>query len=190
MKLILFTFSFISAISAFSQDMTFYRENITMRIEREKFYVTGLYYLRCERPEKKLLVYPFPAGQRYGPPDSVLIIDLTTGKEVLPLKADSTKLLFDVDFSTDPGKLVQISYQQELLGNHAEYILRSTRAWHQPLEEAHYQLITPQFLQITRFSIPPQDTLLAGKETIYTWELMNYMPETNMIIEFEADYEK
>lgn len=169
---------------SYGQDISFYRENITMRISVDKFYVTGLYYLRCDKPEKKLLAYPFPLDKLYGQVDSILIYDLTSDTGLSPLRSDSAGLVFAVDFRSGGEKLVQISYQQELLGNRAEYILKSTRAWRQPLDEAHYQLVVTNDFIMTHFSIPPQDSIMAGKEKVYTWDMMNYMPLENMVFGF------
>lgn len=176
--------AFICSLITVGQDVSFYRENITMMISGRTFYVTGLYYLRSDCPENIFMAYPFPTKKLYGIADSILIIDLTDGSEIMPLRSDSATLTFPVDFLEGKEKLLQISYQQALNDNQAEYILKSTRAWQKPLEEAHYQLIIPQTLTVTRFSIPPMDSLSAGSEKIYTWDMTNYMPTVNMVFDF------
>jgi hypothetical protein len=167
------------------QKLSFYRENITMKIQEQQFYVSGTYYFRYNLTDKKLLYYPFPTGDQYGNPDSVFLYDLTNNTPVEPMKQDSSGLLFLVDFSKNSDISVQISYKQPLLGNQAKYILETTKVWGKPIEEAFYQLITPANIVITRFAIPPHDSIITNLEKIYTWEESDYMPERNMVFEFE-----
>jgi hypothetical protein len=167
------------------QQLSFYRENITMKIQEQQFYVSGTYYFRYNLTDKKLLYYPFPTGDQYGNPDSVFLYDLTNNKPIEPMKQDSSGLLFLVDFSKSSDISVQISYRQTLLGNQAEYILETSKVWGKPFEEASYQLIIPANIVITRFAIPPGDSIITNPDKIYTWEKYNYMPEKNMVFEFE-----
>jgi hypothetical protein len=181
------TFFILIALSlgVSGQKLTFYRENITMKIQEQQFYVSGTYYFRYNLTDKKLLYYPFPTGDRYGNPDSVYLYDLTNNKSIEPMKQDSSGLLFLVDFSNNSDISIQISYKQPLFGNKAEYILETTKVWGKTLEEASYQLITPENIVITRFAIPPGDSITTGQDKIYIWEKYNYMPEKNMVFEFK-----
>ena len=170
--------------SLVSQDLSFYKEIITMRISNHRFYITGTYYLKNSALEQKVLIYPFPVGPAYGKVDSVVIFDLTDNQLVKPEITDSAKLLFIIDFTNDYEKVLQISYQQELKEFRAEYILESTLNWREPIKEVHYQLIISKDLEITDFSILPGDSIITENEIIYTWEKYNYLPSRNMIFDF------
>jgi hypothetical protein len=156
-----------------------------MKIEKDYFYVSGSYYLRTTGDKSLTLIYPFPADSLYGLADSALIYNLTADTTVSILNRKPNPLVFIADFGDLPELVLLISYRQKLLGNRAEYILESTQGWRKPLEQADYQLIVPVDLEITSFSIPPDEVVNTGEEQIFYWSRKNYMPLVNMIFEFE-----
>ncbi len=167
-----------------SQGLSFYKENITMKITKDYFHVTGIYYLRNDRNSSEILIYPYPVDSLYGPVDSIYIYNMTTHKNITPLKTDLYKTVFKLDFSYPGDLVIQISYRQRLNGNHAEYILKSTISWKQPLDQADYQLIVPSGLQISSFSMVPHDSIVTDQEVVYLWNKYNYMPSENLIFEY------
>jgi hypothetical protein len=185
MNRFLFIILITLSLGVSGQKLSFYRENITMKIQGQQFYVSGTYYFRYNLTDKKLLYYPFPTGDQFGNPDSVFLFDLTNNIQIEPMEQDNSGLLFLVDFSKCSEISVQISYKQPLLGNQAEYILETTKVWGKSFDEATYQLIIPTSISITRFAIPPNDSIITDMEKIYTWEKYNYMPERNLVFEFE-----
>jgi hypothetical protein len=180
--LLVFHFSFFT-IQA--QDVSFYKENITMKIEQDYFYVTGNYFLRTTGDQSIILVYPLPVDSLYGEVDSINIFNLTTNHPVNILERKKDVAVFKAEFGEYKEIEILISYRQKLLGNRAEYILESTASWRRPLEQADYQLIAPKGLEIINFAIPPDKSISAGEETIYYWAKKNYMPDRNMKFEFK-----
>ncbi len=181
-----FLFSVFIVLSAniFSQGLSFYKEIITMKIDRGYFHVTGIYYLRSDRKTSEVLVYPYPAGPLYGAVDSVSIHNLTSDKPVTPLKTDKLNTIFNIDFSHAGDQEIQIYYRQRIAGNRAEYILKSTIGWKKPLDHASYQLIVPSGIRISSFSIIPQDSIATDREVVYLWNKYHYMPSENLIFEY------
>jgi hypothetical protein len=167
-----------------SQGLNFYKENITMKIDPGYFHVTGIYYLKSDRIANEILVYPYPVDSLYGAVDSICIYNMTTNKLVKPLKTDSYKTIFNIDFPQAGEQVIQISYRQKLTGNRAEYILKSTIGWKKTLDQANYQLIVPSAFQISNFSIVPQDSIVTSQEIIYLWNKNNYMPAENLIFSY------
>jgi len=155
-----------------------------MKIEADYFYVTGNYYLKTTGDRSIILVYPFPVDSLYGEVDSIYIFNLTSNTPVEFLDKKKNSLVFKADFGEFREIEILISYRQRLLGSRAEYILESTKGWRKPFEQADYQLIIPNDLEITLFSIPPDETVIADEERVYYWSRKNYMPEINMIFEF------
>jgi len=166
------------------QNISFYKENITMKIEKEAFYVTGIYQVKTDTCQKGILLYPFPEDRKYGKVDSIYIYNLTTNQIIEPLKVESSHLIFKIDFSRHKDLKIHISYRQKLNSTRAEYILKTTQSWHKPLLSANYQLIVPSDVMVYQFSILPQDWIITETETIYYWEKSNYMPEENFIFDF------
>jgi hypothetical protein len=174
-----------SLFTAHSQDISFYKENITMQIEKDHFYVTGIYYLQSAGDSSVLLVYPLPVDSLYGDVDTIAIFNLSANKFIEPLARRKDAVVFKADFNGPDPISILISYRQKLLGNRAEYILETTASWQKPLVQADYQLIVPKITKITSFSIPPDESVASENETIYYWTRRNYMPPVNMIFEFE-----
>ena len=182
-SILLFVFHF-SFFTFQGQDISFFKENITMKIEQDFFYVTGDYFLKTDKDSSIVLVYPFPVDSLYGEVDSILIFNITGNKPIEILSKKKTGVLFRADFGKEKEIQLLIAYRQKLPGNKAEYILESTASWRKPLEQADYQLIVPADLEITRFSIQPDTFMEAGEEMVYYWTKKNYMPRVNMIFEF------
>lgn len=167
-----------------SQNISFYKENITMKIEADSFCVTGIYYLRGDEHERATMIYPFPVDSLYGEVDSFYIYNLITNESIIPQQINKNNAVFSIDFADNQELIIQISYRQKLLYNYAEYILKSTINWKESLDEAYYQLIIPEYIEITKFSIFPGDSIIADNEKIYMWEEYNYLPEKNLIFEY------
>jgi hypothetical protein len=171
-------------IAASGQGFTFYKENITLKIHRGCFYVTGVYYFRNDNSKTEALIYPFPVDPLYGAVDSLFIFNTTTNQVIKPLKTGLDGMAFKVDFSKLREQVIQVSYRQTLLDHRAEYILKSSIGWKKPLDQANYQLIVPLDMRISRFSIFPQDSIVTDHEVIYTWKKQNYFPSENLIFEY------
>jgi len=176
--------SLVINTNIFGQPLSFYKENITMKIEKEHFYVNGIYYLDNINNDIRSIIYPLPVDSVYGPIDSLYIINLTSGKIIQPIKEDSNLVVFKVDFSKHNKIEIQISYRQKLFGNRAEYILNSTLAWKKPIGQVNYQLIVPAEIEIQDFSIQPDDLIINTNSTVYYWEKYNYLPSENLIFDF------
>jgi hypothetical protein len=174
----------LQTIAGNSQGFSFFRESITMKITEKAFYVTGIYYLKDHPGKSRVLINPYPANSDLGNVDSVNIYNLSSNKAIIPKKNNNKGTLFTVEFGPDSILMIQISYKQALLGMHAEYILTTTRNWGKPLQQANYQVIVPYELHISRFSIPPQDSTISEKETIYYWEKSNYLPSVDLRFDF------
>jgi len=172
----------IESLSA--QNLSFYKENITMKIEGDYFYVTGLYYLQYSGQEMSTLVYPYPIDAQYGEVDSVKIYDLSSNEYIEPVYNKKSGTVFIIQGNSTGGIILQISYRQKLLANKAEYILTSTITWGKPLDKADYQLIIPKDYTIVNFSIPPDESIINDKEKVYYWSKEYYMPDRNMVFEF------
>lgn len=182
-----FILLFIIHFSLFTtkgQDVSFYKEIITMKIEKDYFYVSGSYYLKTVRDRSVALVYPFPVDSLMGEVDSILVFDMTENKPIELINKRAEGIAFKADFGDKNELVILISYRQKLLGGRAEYILESAKGWKKPFEEADYQLIIPDSLKVVSFSIPPDESVISDKEIIYYWSKTNYMPSKNIVFEF------
>jgi hypothetical protein len=175
-------FSFISK----SQELEFYGENITFELSDSIFKVTGIYYL-CNTGDKKvkqILYYPFPIdSQYYGHVNFIRISNKDSLINIL--RRDKGGMYFGLGIEPYKATECIISYQQKLLNNRVEYILKTTKKWKRPFEIAYYKLIIPDNLKITNISYKPDSILTINNDLIYLWHKKNFMPDRNMIIEFQ-----
>lgn len=167
-----------------SQDISFCKENITMKLEKDNFQVAGDYFLKTTNDSSIVLFYPFPVDSLYGEADSIIIFNINNNEEIEILSRKKTGVVFRADFGNEKEIHLLIAYRQKLLGNKAEYILKTTAGWRKPLEIADYQLIVEDRLIVTGFSIEPDSFMDSGEEKIYYWSRENYMPSENLIFEF------
>ncbi len=166
----------------FSQNLEFYKEDLSFEVKNHTFYVKGIYYFAniSDKPLSSAILYPFPIDKtEYGAVDSVSVIDVNTNKAV-KCKIDSIGAYFYIYLDPYMSTKFQISYQQKILKNKCEYILLTTKTWGKPFEQANYQL-TLTDASIASFSIPPDSSSISKNTSRYFWDKHNYMPNANMV---------
>ena len=178
---------FASPLIAFSQNLKFYREDLTFEIKDGFFYVDGIYNF-CNNGEQGIqqtLFYPFPIDSLYGGVDSMRAVDVNKRAADVITNKTATGLFFKVELGTYGIGKYKISYRQKLLKNKAEYILVTTQKWGAPFDNALYRLITPGRMKITSFSYTPDETKQVKSKMIYSWSKKNFMPDKNMVFYFK-----
>ncbi|MCK9204951.1 MAG: hypothetical protein M0P58_11030 [Bacteroidales bacterium] len=171
----------------FSQDLRFYREDLTFEIKNGFFKVDGIYNF-CNNGNMEVhqvLFYPFPVDSLYGAVDSVNTFDYNTGSTNLILNQTDKGFLFKIGLEPYGTGKYRIAYRQKLLKNKAEYILVTTQKWNIPFENAVYKLIAPVEIRITSASYNPDSARQTNDRTTYYWTKMNFMPDKNMIFYFK-----
>lgn len=141
---------FLITKSLFSQNLQFYREDLTFEIKDGYFYVDGIYNF-CNNGDKEIkqvLFYPFPVDSLYGRVDSINAIDVNAKSQNIIFNNTEKGFLFKVELKPYGIGKYKISYRQKLLKNKAEYILVTTQKWGTPFESSDYKLKTPQTLKL------------------------------------------
>ena len=168
-----------------SQDLEFYGEDLTFEIFDSMFQVNGTYYL-CNVGNKainQILFYPFPVdSQYYGDINSIRISKKDTIIKIT--RQDKSGVYFGLKLKPYKTVEYEIFYNQRLLKNKADYILETTKKWKKPFETADYKLIIPDNLVIDYISYEPDSILTENSKLIYLWHKKDFMPDRNMIIEF------
>jgi hypothetical protein len=171
----------------YAQDASFFKENLTFKIEGDYFKVEGEYYLRklTDTTDRIILFYPFPTDSFFAPVDSLFIFDMGRTKPIPVLKQSVKGAFFSLEL--DSVNVILIAYRQKMLGNQARYILTTTSYWGRAFEQAGYTLITPASLEVTSFSYAPDGRQVIGNEIVYSWRKYNFMPDRDMIFTFEEN---
>lgn len=187
-KRILVINTFLLTIPAFSQNLEFYREDIIFKIHAGYFNVEGFYFFRNtgETTLRKMLTYPFKTDdQLYGPIDNFQIKDITDKDDDLLIRFSQEKADFIVTLDPLQKKRYRISYRQQMKTKKAEYILTTTRKWGGAFEVVHYWLELPKNMSLEYCSYEPDSTYINESKRFYTWEISDFMPDRNFILQLK-----
>lgn len=172
---------------AFSQNLQFYREDLSFEIKNGYFYVDGIYNF-CNNGDKEIrqvLFYPFPADSLYGGVDSINALDVNAKSQNIITNKTEKGFFFKIALSPYGTNKYKISYRQKLLKNKAEYILLTTQKWGKPFVSCKYKLVTPSAMIITSSSYSPDSTKQRNDKKIYYWSKKDFMPDKNMVFYFK-----
>jgi hypothetical protein len=178
---------FIYPSVVFSQNLQFYREDLTFEIKEGYFYVDGIYNF-CNNSDKmirQVLFYPFPEDSLFGKVDSIKASDVILKSGNIITQSNDKGFYFKVEINPYGVGKYRISYRQKLLRNKAEYILLTTQKWGKPFENSLYKLIIPDTLKITSTSYTPDSTEHVNQKEIFYWNKKDFMPDKNMIFYFK-----
>jgi len=164
----------------------FYREDLTFIIDDSSFTVTGYYYFlnTSEENEKLDMLYPFPIRDDFGKVTDVYAYIYGNPLKNALLHYNNNAAMINLEVKAGSVTMLRIGYTQELLGEKAEYILTSTKAWGQSLKEVNYILIAPEELQIDSLSYPPDFSNTKSGKAIFYYHKENFMPDREFEIYF------
>lgn len=185
-RFLLFIFLFFNIINVSSQNIEFYREDLTFKIEKNYFSVDGLYYF-CnvtDKNQKINILYPFPADSTYGNIDSIFVL-LNDSIPIEFYKKENKGIFFYIKVNKYGTTKYRIKYRQKIKANKAEYILITTQSWKKPFEIVNYKLIVSNNIKITDISYKTDSIKNSATNTFYYWQKKDFMPDKNMIIKFE-----
>lgn len=177
----------IMAFQGFSQNISFFAEDLKFDLNDDRFEVDGLYHFRNNTAEeiRQMLFYPFPDTEVYGSISHVSIHPADDTTNMLS-RQNEDGCLFKLKIPPNEEVVYRIGYRQQLKANKAKYIITSTQAWEAPFETAKFQLAFPKDLQTLTSSIPP-DSIASGSENVtYFWNRKNFMPDRDFEFEFKT----
>jgi hypothetical protein len=170
---------------AYSQRANFFKEDITFRLDGICLNVEGYYWFSNNSTTSVAtdIFYPFPAysGEKI---DSIRLYNISRGQEVHYTLDGTHGISFDLFINPHDTAVFLIGYREKLFGDSASYVLRTTQSWGKPLNHAEYKLLVPDSLVMKGFSYPPIKMYMIQGETIYYWEMDNFMPTRDMIFYF------
>ena len=175
---------FVAGLCFARSGLHFTEEDLSFGIADSVFSVQGIYYFSTDADGKYSILYPFPEDEIYGDPYDIRVLDMQKGEEIAfkSLK-NSRSIRFVVNADEDTPVL--ISYKQRLHSNTARYILMSTHSWKESLGRVEYKLEIPGSMTITFFSIQPDSEVDLGESRLFLWQRENFMPNCDLIFEFE-----
>jgi hypothetical protein len=167
-----------------SQDLQFYREDITFKLN-ENYMATDACYYFCNTGNKDVktqLFYPFPENT-LEQIDTLMILDLDT-HEVISYRKGKTGVFFGISVKAYGQSAYRIYFQQWLTGNNFKYILTSTKNWGRALEFANFELLAPVSLSIDSISYPADTSYIKDNLQFYFWKKKDFMPARDFEVAF------
>jgi hypothetical protein len=167
-----------------AQDASFTRQSVNMKIDKGHLLISGMYFVSGPAEESSSISFPFPFGVNYGEIDSLHIYDVVKSDFITFDKKVRKSVTFTLDFDNKGKSMIQIYYRLKLLGNKAEYPFREDEVDFAKLDKACFYLIAPTEMNVRNFTYLPKDTIDAGLNVVYYWEMHDFKPEQNFEFRF------
>ncbi len=170
------------------EHIEFIREKITIELSENLLMISGFYHYKNPEKKSKLikLYYPFPQDKSYGKIIHAFAFDVNdTNRINLLLTTHEKYAIIKLSIKALEHKILCIGYTQEVLGNKAEYITTTTKAWHKPLKSAYFELIVPSNVAVDSISYKPDDTLEFQNKTYYYFNKDKFWPDENFVFFFK-----
>jgi hypothetical protein len=162
----------------------FQREKITISIAENRIAVHGEYVLSNMLPASRSvgLFYPFPVDSLHPFPLNVSVV---SGDTTVPFRKAEDGIYFRVKLLPKSSAIVSISYDQQCLVPKACYILKSTAAWHAPLEEADFEIHVPKGIELKSMSYAADEILKNREAVVYSFTRKKFMPSIDLCFEWD-----
>lgn len=170
----------------FSQQVDFFREEISFELDSLFFTVNGEFYFRNNSDQLLSPMVTFPIGRVEGEKqlDTILVFAQEDLVNPLPVQIRDTIVKFTIYLPPGEERLFKVLYKQRHNGHSARYILTTTAFWKKPLEHAAYSLFYPGYIMIRSFSIPPDAKRDFEGARIYTWTRRAFLPTKDFQVDF------
>ncbi len=177
--------AFLSGLCFAKSGLHFVEEDLSFGIKDSVFSVMGVYYFSPDKPMNHLILYPFPDDDLMGEAYNIFVKDMDS-KIDIPFKMKKDKSGITFLLNTKKCTSVYIGYKQRLFSDYARYILLSTYSWQEPIKRVEYKLNILDNINITYFSIEPDNQLCLDFGSIYFWQRDNFLPPCDMIFKYKV----
>lgn len=170
------------------QSISFFKETLSFKLNRDSFEVDGLYYFRnhTNTEIRQVMFYPFPDVEQYGKIKSIEIkTEGDTASQILSISEKGA--LFRLFMDPNSEVIYHIRYSQFLQSNQAKYIITTTRKWGEGFEQADYNMEFTEAIEIDSVTIKPDSIVQKQNLTKYFWHRENFMPEVDFIFWFSQN---
>ncbi|MGD1047075.1 MAG: hypothetical protein ABR936_17360 [Bacteroidota bacterium] len=172
---------------AYSQELSFYKEDITFTLDRKHFTVDAFYWFanQSDKNYEKIIYYPFGNSSEKEQIDSIEIVNVSLNIIPTIIDHDKNGFSFLLGIAARDTAVYHIKYIQNITCDSVKYILISTQQWNKALDHAEYKLIVDKHIILTKFSYKPDKVYDINDKKIYYWARSNFMPTSDMIFHFK-----
>lgn len=171
-RILFFIIIIFPQITCAQNQVRFFSESIDFSIDSAHFSVNGLYHFsnRTDQNLKQTILFPFPENEE----TSVNRVDNLTYNTQIPYHQTENGITFKLHLLPFDTIILNISYSQKVSTKNT-YILESSQAWNEPLENASYSLKYNSSIVIDSLSISPD----SEQDNIYYWNKTDFYPSEN-----------
>lgn len=170
---------------AFSQELRFFKEKITIHVYDGYCRVRGTYFFNntAHTPVTRIFYYPvavhktmpFPHFWRVEHRPSINI----------PFYVGDQGISFTKKISPHSIDSFQVEYRQKTARRTFEYVLASTSSWKAPIDSVEIDILVPEKFTLQSLSIPYDRVIHRRDRLEYTIARSNFFPKENLIIQWE-----
>ena len=171
------------AVAGAKPEYRFVREDIRISLKDGFATIEGNYFMSAPGPTPFGIYYPFP--------DDVIPEDITvqevavsSGTQIVPHQTLREEHGLRIALPPRPQDhlLLEVTYRQRLRENSLRYVLRTTRSWERPLEDASFILRWPDSLGAPRSTLPFKILRRAERWALMRFEAKQFLPDTDLVV--------
>lgn len=169
---ITFCFYFVSNKIASKNRIQFVNEEICISIFDNKIQTRGVYFFKNKGiiSITHQIRYPFPT-------DKYAVESISIDNNEIDYIIDGKSIYFNITFEALEEKKLEIIYSEDYKEVYT-YILTTTASWHQPLENAFFEIIN----NVNDSSLEINYSFEKIAPNKYKYYVETFMPEQNLII--------
>ncbi len=187
-NLFIFLIPALFALSANSQSVTFYKENLVMKLDASHVTVTGEYSFRNNyaTDASQTMFLPLPLATGNLKIDSISVVDETMQSNILHYRKLPAGLFFQLTFHGQEQKKIRVFYIMDHDGRNVRYLVMThVQYWKRPLSQGTYTLqIEDSSIIIDSTSYKPDEILTINAKATRTWHKVNFNPDRELDIWF------
>ncbi|RKY33270.1 MAG: hypothetical protein DRP74_00085 [Candidatus Omnitrophota bacterium] len=186
---ILTIFTFLPYIAqADKYPFDFFKEKVTLSIDKGELNVEGIYYIRNKFSEEEELVilYPFPIDRYHSYPHQISI-NYIDGKnrESVQFIQEEEGVLWPLKIAAGATKCILIEYNQAFKDKEATYITTTTQGWGKALEEAKFIVSVPADFREVKLSYQPDKTEAKNNRVFYYINKVDFLPVEDLVVKWK-----
>ena len=176
------------ASSAYGQPVSFYKENLLMKLDASHITVTGEYSFKNNYGVEvnQTIFFPLPLTTRELKLDSVSVFDESEQTYIRHIRKLPAGLFFQLTFHGQEQKKLRIYYVMDHDGRNVRYLVMThVQYWRNPLPQGTYTLqIEDPSITIDSTSYKPDNVLSDNTRTTHTWHKVKFNPDKELDIWF------
>jgi hypothetical protein len=187
-NLLIFLLPAFFASAACGQSVSFYKENLLMKLDASHITVIGEYSFRNNYgvETNQTIFFPLPLAKGELKIDSISVFDESSQTYIRNIRKLPAGLFFQLTFHGLEQKKLRIFYVMDHDGKTVHYLVMThVQYWKKPLSLGIYTLqVEDPSITIDSTSYKPDEVLADNAKRIHTWRKVNFNPDKELDIWF------